>query len=572
MVSRRRRLFRFLSPKKSKKNPTKILGDTKCHQNKSGSDGKDAVDDCHFVSHSEEDIINALDGLIVKEAVEAQDQSIDEEVREDTKSSEDIEHNNMDKSTTKNVLPPKKLPRKISLANPIYSTKEEDKHSGFYVSPVSSSDSLTYDQLQKTNSKKELYYSSSGSLQISNHSIHHDSFKTLSSSNMEEPDPSLDGHRQEIDESCSGQIDESEKCDEHINSDITNTSINEDPTVGPEVKTMLDQTNDSKIKSFIAETSFVSEITFEGANLLQDQSNTKEEVEDKPQKGREGGNRRMRKSKRLDNIYEKVLELQRENEELKKENEKLFINSKLYQDRQQKQDKRNSERLDTITVKVANLQSENFHLNADNERLHKKLYEIMGNHTDNNLLPISSVPLEGDKTDDFNSASRGESEYGRFKLNYDDKDGCVEVESTSFAENRSRIESLERQLKEKNTNVINLEAHMKGLNNEIMKLRQSHEEEKRQQTEAFIELKRETTQIVTWLKRKIGQANSRDNGNDNDSLTPSERQSLDMEIESEMIDWNKSLVVASNEDMIELNIHSSDSIDASTVTNPMSPI
>ena len=83
-----------------------------------------------------------------------------------------------------------------------------------------------------------------------------------------------------------------------------------------------------------------------------------------------------------------------------------------------------------------------------------------------------------------------------------------------------------------------------------MKLRQSHEEEQRRQKEAYIELKRETTQIVTWLKRKIGQANSQDNNNDDDSLTPSERQSLAMEIEGEMVDWKNSLVVSSDEDMI----------------------
>jgi predicted RNase H-like nuclease (RuvC/YqgF family) len=194
----------------------------------------------------------------------------------------------------------------------------------------------------------------------------------------------------------------------------------------------------------------------------------------------------------------------------------------------------------------------------------------MGNHTDDNLLPIQNgvricpASVECDETDDFNSASRGESE--------DHKDDCDEVESTLFVKQRSRIESLERQLEEKNTNVINLEAHIKVLNNEIMKLRQSHEEEQRRQKEAYIELKRETTQIVTWLKRKIGQANSQDNDNDDDSLTPSERQSLAMEIEGEMVDWKKSLVVSSDEDMIELNIHSSASIDESTVTNPFSPI
>ena len=571
MVSRRRRLFRFFSPKKSKKKPTKIIGETKYQQSKSGSEGKDV--DNNFVSHSEEDIINALDSLNINDAVQAQDQSMDEEVREEPKSDEDMEHDNMDKSTSKNVLPPKHLARKNSLTNPIYPTIEKDKDSGFYVSPVSSSDSLAYDQLQKTNSKKELYYSSSGSLQTSNHSIQHSSFKSLFSSNMGEPDPSLDEHHQEIDESCSEQIGEPDICEEHVTNEISNTSINDDPTVCPEVKTMMDQTNDSKIKSFIAETSFVSEITFDGANLLLDQSGNisiKEEVEDKPQKDRESGNKRIKKSKRLDKIYKKVLELQRENEELKKENERLHMHSKLYQDRQQKQDERNSERLDTITAQVANLQSDNFHLIADNERLHKKLYEIMGNHTDDNLLPIQNdvricpASVECVEADDFNSASKGESE--------DHEDDCGEVESTSFVEQRSRIESLELQLEEKNINVINLEAHIKVLNNEIMNLKQSHEEENRQQKEVYLELKRETTQIVTWLQRKIGQANSQDNDNDDDSLTPSERQSLAMEIEGEMVDWKKSLAVSSNEDMIELNIHSSDSIDESTVTNPLSPI
>ena len=569
MVSRRRRLFRFFSPKKSKKKPKKIIGETKYQQNKSGSEGKDV--DHNFVSHSEEDIINALDSLNINDAVQAQDQSMDGEVREEPKSDEDMEHDNMDKSTSKNLLPPKHLARKNSLTNPIYPAIEKDKDSGFYVSPLSSSDSLAYDQLQKTNSKKELYYSSSGSLQTSNHSIQHSSFKSLSSSKIGEPDPSLDEHHQEIDESCSEHIGEQDKCEEHVTNEISNTSINEDPTVCPEVKTMLDQTNDSKIKSFIAETSFVSEITFDGANLLLDQSKlAKENVEDKPQKDRESGNKRIKKSKRLDKIYEKTLELQRQNEELKKENERLHMHSKLYQDRQQKQDERNSKRLDTITAKVANLQSDNFHLIADNERMHKKLYEIMGNHTDDNLLLIQNdvricpASVECDETDDFNSASRGESE--------DHEDDCGEVESTLFVKQRSRIESLERQLEEKNTNVINLEAHIKVLNNEIMKLRQSHEEEQRRQKEAYIELKRETTQIVTWLKRKIGQANSQDNDNDDDSLTPSERQSLAMEIEGEMVDWKKSLVVSSDEDMIELNIHSSDSIDESTVTNPLSPI
>ena len=270
MVSRRRRLFRFFSPKKSKKKPKKIIGETKYQQNKSGSEGKDV--DHNFVSHSEEDIINALDSLNINDAVQAQDQSMDGEVREEPKSDEDMEHDNMDKSTSKNLLPPKHLARKNSLTNPIYPAIEKDKDSGFYVSPLSSSDSLAYDQLQKTNSKKELYYSSSGSLQTSNHSIQHSSFKSLSSSKIGEPDPSLDEHHQEIDESCSEHIGEQDKCEEHVTNEISNTSINEDPTVCPEVKTMLDQTNDSKIKSFIAETSFVSEITFDGANLLLDQS------------------------------------------------------------------------------------------------------------------------------------------------------------------------------------------------------------------------------------------------------------------------------------------------------------
>ncbi|GFH53491.1 predicted protein [Chaetoceros tenuissimus] len=576
MVSRRRRLFRFFSPKKSKKNPTKNVEETKSLQNKRGSEKKEV--DNNSISHSEEDIINALDSLNVKDFAVAQDQSIDEEVREETKSDDDMEHDNMCKSTSNNVLPPKILGRKGSLTNPIYPAIEKDKDSGFYVSPVSSSESLAYDQLQKTNSKKELYYSSSGSLQTSNHSIQHNSFKSLSSSKMGEPDPSLDAHHQEIDESCSEQIGEPDKCEEHVTNEICNTSTNEDPTVCLEVKTMLDQTNDSKIKSFIAETSFVSEITFDGANLLQDQINVKEKIEDKPEKGIENGNRRIKKSKRLDKIYEKVLELQRENEELKKENERLHMDSKLYQDKQQKQDERNSERLDTITAKVANLQSENFHLNVDNKRLYKKLYEIMGNHTDDYLHPIQndkricSATVECDDSDDCNSTGRGECEEENFRLAHSHEDDCTEVESKSSAEQRSRIESLERQLQEKITRVNDLEAHIKDLNDEMIQLRQSHEEEQRQQKEAYIELKRETTQIVTWLKRKIGQANPQHNDNDDDSLTPSERQNLAMEIEGEMVDWKKSLVVSSNEEMIELNIHSSDSIDESTVTNPLSPI
>jgi len=159
------------------------------------------------------------------------------------------------------------------------------------------------------------------------------------------------------------------------------------------------------------------------------------------------------------------------------------------------------------------------------------------------------------------------------------------------SQQRLRIEELEHALKEKNVCETNLEQHVELLNDEMITLRQNHDDEREDFQDAYNELKGEASQVVDWLKKQLTDYQSKYRAeeiakaredNDLESLTKSERESLVAEIEEERQNWIEDLggspsrldfVIPSRSEELELSIiRGSDSIGGSTLTDPVSPI
>lgn len=124
----------------------------------------------------------------------------------------------------------------------------------------------------------------------------------------------------------------------------------------------------------------------------------------------------------------------------------------------------------------------------------------------------------------------------------------AELESAN-AQQKILLESLQRQVKEKDAAILNLESHIDAINKEMIVMRQNGDREKQELHYAYEELKMEASQLVEWLKKQLSLkdkddvgvnlpkysdeiAQAQDDG-DLESLTPSERESLLKEINDE---------------------------------------
>jgi len=430
--------------------------------------------------------------------------------------------------------------------------------------------------------------------------------------------------------------------------------------------------------------SVVSALTFEYANLEAYNINL-----DMPEVGKEeimheqsaltklkeiDGNKSSqngpKKSERLNVVHEKVVDLRRENVELKKTNLQLMTQAKLRREKEKK-DELNSLRLNTITEKVANMQAEHQMLREANENLLLQIdklesksigsdVEVKSNKArgsddeDEKVVlreSINALPLSpkkeavrekiqeksmaenktlienyslSDESFDKKIRSRSESSssmqlnemsttyietngdkkkqskwhFGRkvakahssYKEQIDMKEKVTELEFNDSQQKR-RIEDLERQLKEKNLTETNLEYHIEKLNNEMINLRRLKNLETEELRDAYNELKDEASQVVDWLKKQLADNQSKHRAeeiakavedNDLESLTKSEREHLLIEIEEERKKWigdlggspsRLDIMVPLKNEQLELSIlRGSDSIDGSTITNPLSPL
>ena len=150
------------------------------------------------------------------------------------------------------------------------------------------------------------------------------------------------------------------------------------------------------------------------------------------------------------------------------------------------------------------------------------------------------------------------------------------------------VESLERQVKEKNVSVLNLEAHINRMNKEMIALRQRHDMDTDELHNAYDELKAEASQLVEWLKKQLAEYQVKDRAediaeakddSDLESMTSSEKMNLLNEIEEERNQWIGGLAggisrldmmpLALNTDL-ELIIRGVESF-GSGLTDPLSP-
>jgi len=346
--------------------------------------------------------------------------------------------------------------------------------------------------------------------------------------------------------------------------------------------------------------SVVSALTFDYANLEtytvknldvpeigKSVSAYKQPQEQKKRDQNELSRQGPRKSERINAVHRKVIQLQRENAELQETNRQLVTQTKLRSGKE-KQDELNAFRLNIIAEKVFDIQAENQSLQAENENL--LLY--IGDLESKQATTFDSNKIRGSDNEQkkpmmceivANSTSCEKEQLGL-------KEKVAELDFKN-SQQRLRIEELEHALKEKNVCETNLEQHVELLNDEMITLRQNHDDEREDFQDAYNELKGEASQVVDWLKKQLTDYQSKYRAeeiakaredNDLESLTKSERESLVAEIEEERQNWIEDLggspsrldfVIPSRSEELELSIiRGSDSIGGSTLTDPVSPI
>lgn len=158
----------------------------------------------------------------------------------------------------------------------------------------------------------------------------------------------------------------------------------------------------------------------------------------------------------------------------------------------------------------------------------------------------------------------------------------AELES-KHSQRKILVGSLQRQVKEKDFAVFNLESHINVLNEEMVEMRQRHTLEVDEIQYAFDELKTEAGQLVEWLKSQLAEKQMNEEGrtsyaeeienakddDDLESLTPSEKESLLKEIEEErkMVSMHLPHITSSNTaELLGLTAEKSESLDGSTLT------
>ena len=319
-------------------------------------------------------------------------------------------------------------------------------------------------------------------------------------------------------------------------------------------------------------------------------------------------------SLRLNTITEKVANMQAENQRLREANENLLLqidkleSKNIASDVQVKSNKaRGSDDEDEKVVLRENINAlpltpkketvrkieeksvvENKTLIHNNslseESVETNFRSRSGNASSTQLNEMSTTNIEKTGKENGEKKKQNRWHFGRkvakahssYKEQIGMKEKVAELEFND-AQQKRRIEDLERQLKEKN--------------NEMIKLRKNHNAETEELDAAYNELKEEASQVVDWLKKQLADNQSKNRAeeitkamedNDLESLTNSEREHLLIEIEEERKSWIGDLggspsrldfMVPLKNGHPELSIlRGSDSIDGSTITNPLSPL
>ena len=306
-------------------------------------------------------------------------------------------------------------------------------------------------------------------------------------------------------------------------------------------------------------------------------------------------------SLRLNTITEKVANMQAENQRLREVNENLLLqidkleSKNIASDVQVKSNKaRGSDDEDEKVVfreniNVIPLTSKKETVRKIEEKSAAKNKTVIHNNSLSEEWPRSRSVFSTSLLNEMSTTRKENGEkkkrcrwhFGRkvakshpsYKKQIGMKEKAAELEFNDSQQKR-RIEDLERQLKEEK--------------NEIINLRKNHNAETEELDAAYNELKEEASQVVDWLKKQLADNQSKNRAeeiakamedSDLESLTNSEREHLLIEIEEERKNWIGDLKSPTCLDIIvplkngqpELSIlRGSDSIDGSTITNPLS--
>ena len=286
---------------------------------------------------------------------------------------------------------------------------------------------------------------------------------------------------------------------------------------------------------------------------------------------------------RLINIHKEVMIIQKENERLKDENRRLMLQISTSNS---KSDEEHAKRLDKIITKVQQVQQENDSLKKENIDLRLKqknnvikseITTTTGTNIETSMKDLNTsstdamapnpsphritfkenvdqkkqlrgriTPL---KTSNQQQQSNGHTiEELTEKISILEKRLCVEniaeLNSKSF-DQQTKIRSLERQLKQSHSIIVNLENQLNSATHEIIEIQDDHNIEKEELQRAYDELKVETSSLIEWLKEQLSVYRGKSkyvnmtvvDDDSLESLTKSEREELEKEIEQEREKW-----------------------------------
>jgi len=187
------------------------------------------------------------------------------------------------------------------------------------------------------------------------------------------------------------------------------------------------------------------------------------------------------------------------------------------------------------------------------------------------------------------NTSKLENQLQKFKLVRNEDIEKIAHLGSENIQQRTLISSLERQLKQKNLVIKNLETEVEMARCEMLDVRDIHELEKEELQVAYDELKTETSELVTWLRKQLSEYQGRskyadgianaidDDDDDLGSLTKSEEEGLMKEIAEETEKWVKlnggyhkraAMGLTEEHNQTLSNFSSLVSVDASTLTPP----